>query len=196
MKALLILLGIVTITTFLLMRRNAMDFYSNGKSFTIFDLECPESKADVTALIDGLDIKAKTAVLDNLDTDYLFMVGIFPLIMLLNLIALRNLNYINAMRNDIMLDPAYRGWRILLIIFIASQLIAWGLDLTENVVIEKWITTGIVNTDTAMFTLRTIIKFILSVGGFLVGLSSWLLTNRIIRKTLHEKDSYMGLSPL
>lgn len=196
MKALLILLGIVTITTFLLMRRIAMDFYSNGEKFSIFDLECPLSQAHVANLIEGMDIKAKTAVLDNLDTDYLFMVGIFPLIMLLNLIALRNLNYINAMRKDIMLDPGYRGWRILLIIFIAGQLIAWGLDLTENVEIEKWITTGVVNTDTAMFTLRTIIKFILAFGGFLAGLISWLLTNRIIRNTLKEKDSYVGLSPL
>lgn len=132
------------------------DLIHNGKIFSILGLEISYPKEKVAEILSGIDDKTRTVLRYHLSFDFAFMAGIFPLIASLNMMARQK--------------QTGRFIRILLLFMALAQLLAWSLDIVENIYLLKWLHGQSMGGDFDLFHFVVYTKWILAVTGFLVGL--------------------------
>jgi hypothetical protein len=136
------------------------EFISNGKPFSIMDLELYLGKEDLIKLLNSLDAKASTAVSYHLHFDFAFMAGVFPGIAILCTLVREKVT--NKIVN------------ILLLVFAVLQFIAWGFDIYENLHLIKWLRNPSSVDGIEFYHLLVRLKFIISIGGALMALVAFL----------------------
>jgi hypothetical protein len=127
------------------------DFIFNGKVFTIIGLEITYSKAEVMAILSGIDEKVKTILGYHLAFDFVFMLGVYPGIACLCMMA-------RAKTGKVWLKK-------LLLLLAILQLVAWACDIAENIYLLSWIKEPVINSFFAFFHLLVYVKWILALTG-------------------------------
>ena len=136
------------------------DFISNGKLFTIIDLELKLGKLELISLLSGLDDKTRTVVGYHLHFDFLFMAGVFP--------GLASLCMMARERTGNKLIQS------LLLLFAFLQFFAWGFDIYENIHLIKWLNNPATVDGIDFYHLLVRLKFIFAFGALLVLLVAFL----------------------
>lgn len=94
------------------------DCWVNGKQFTILGLELFYSKDKISEILGRLDEQTRMVLRYHLCFDFAFMAGIFPAIAAVCMMAYNKVTS--------------SGLKKCLFVLACLQLIAWGLDITEN----------------------------------------------------------------
>jgi len=144
------------------------EFISNGKPFSIMDLELYLGKEELIKLLTSLDDKAATVVSYHLHFDFAFMAGVFPGIAIICTLVREKVN------NKLV--------SILLLVFAILQFIAWGFDIYENLHLIKWLKKPPSVDGIELYHLLVRLKFIFSFGGVLMALIAFLF----FRKKIHK----------
>ncbi len=166
-KIFLACLGLVIGTTFC-MKWMEGDLMQNGDKFTIIGLEISYSKERLTAILAGLNDHVKTILRYILSFDFLFMVGLYPGIASLCLIA-----------KDRSPGPMLKK---VLSVFAALQVIAWGCDILENYCLLKWINKPVIGNEFILYHFIVFIKWAIALGGAVLGIVLTVKNIRIVDK--------------
>lgn len=134
------------------------DFISNGKLFSIMDLELHLDKDGLVKLFAGMDDKARTILDYHLHFDFFFMAGVFP-----GTAAICMLTREKIEKKII---------RALLFAIACVQLAAWSFDIYENLHLLKWMNdpASIDNLDFYHTLVRS--KFIIALSGIPASLAA------------------------
>ena len=136
------------------------DFISNGKLFTIIDLELNLDRQALVNLLSGLDDKTKTVVSYHLHFDFAFMAGVFPGMACICMIVRNNC------RNSFFCSMLW--------LFALLQFVAWSFDIYENTHLLKWLNDP-QSTDTLSFFHTLVrLKFIFAFGALIISLIAFL----------------------
>lgn len=128
------------------------------KHFNIFMIEFPKSSECLKRiLLDIQNAQASDYLHKNLLIDFAFMPAIYGLISL----WLWMLSWNRSLR-----------WKRLLKLFIMLQVAAWGLDITENIILLNCLATpnSTLTTSVAILKLSVPVKFACATGGVILGL--------------------------
>lgn len=110
-------LGLAIGTSFC-MKWMESDLWVNGKQFSILGLELFYSKDKVSEILNGLDEQTRMILRYHLCFDFAFMSGIFPAIASLCMMVYNKATSFAVKKCLLVL-----AW---------LQLVAWGMDITEN----------------------------------------------------------------
>lgn len=143
------------------------DFVQNGSLFTIIGLEISYPKEKVIHILSGLDPAVKNILKYHLSFDFAFMVGVYPGIAALCMMA-RNKSVNNALRK-------------LLLILALLQLVAWGCDICENWYLLKWINNPTIGTDFITYHFIVTLKWILALMAALVAIPLAIRSRKIAK---------------
>jgi hypothetical protein len=127
------------------------DFVYNGKTFTIIGLEITYSKTEVMAILSSIDEKVKIILGYHLAFDFVFMLGVYPGISCLCMMA-RNKTKMVWLKK-------------LLLLLAVLQMVAWACDIVENMYLLSWIKEPVINSSFAFFHLLVYVKWILALTG-------------------------------
>jgi len=136
------------------------EFISNGKLFTIIDLELNLDRRALINLLSSLDDKTKTIVGYHLHFDFLFMAGVFP-----------GLACLCMMAREITGNKLVQS---LLLLFGFLQFFAWGFDIYENLNLIKWLNAPATVDGIDLFHLLVRLKFLFAFVALLVSLVTFL----------------------
>lgn len=132
------------------------DLLVQGEKFTIMGLELFYPKEKVMAILAGLDQPVRTILRYHLSFDFVFMAGIFPGIAALCMMA------------SAKFKPG--ALKKLLCLLAILQLLAWGLDITENSYLLKWINNPQIGNEFGFFHFVVATKWIIALTGALVSI--------------------------
>lgn len=135
-------------------------FISNGKLFTIFDLELFLDKADLEKIFRGMELNAKMIVDNHLHFDFFFMAGVFPGIASICMLVRERVKK-SIIRN-------------VLFALASLQLAAWSFDIYENLHLIKWLKNPETIDGIGFFHLLVKLKFIIAITGILVSAIAFL----------------------
>jgi hypothetical protein len=158
-KLLWFCLGLLLASLFC-MKWTEADFISNGKLFTIIDLELNLNRPALINLLSGLDDKTKTIVSYHLHFDFVFMAGVFP-----------GLVSICMMVKQVCSNPFFRS---LLSLFALLQFVAWGFDIYENLHLISWLNNPGSVDSLLLFHLLVKLKFIFAFGAGVIALIAFI----------------------
>jgi hypothetical protein len=127
------------------------DLWVNGEKFTIMGLELFYSGDKLTGVMAGLNDHVRVILRYHLSFDFAFMAGIYPAIAALCMLAKEKLVSI--------------GWKITLTGLAALQTVAWGLDMTENYLLFKWIEQPLIEKPIGAYHAVVIIKWLIALMG-------------------------------
>lgn len=166
-KVFLACLGLFVATAFC-MKWMEGDLIQNGEKFSVIGLEITYSKEKVTAILSGLTDHVKTILRYHLSFDFVFMLGVYPGIATLCLMAKEH----------------YTGTSLkkVLSVFAALQLIAWGCDILENYCLLKWINRPVIGNEFILYHFLVAVKWIIALGGALLGIILTVKRIRIVQK--------------
>lgn len=145
------------------------DLVQNGQKFSVIGLEITYSKEKVAAILSGLNDHVKTILRYHLSFDFVFMLGVYPGIATLCLMA----------RNR----SASASLRKILSVFAAAQLIAWGCDILENYCLLKWINKPSIGNEFILYHFIVAVKWIIALVGALLGIVLTVRRTRIVNKS-------------
>ena len=144
------------------------DFIYNGEKFSIIGLEITYSKAKVTSILEGLDARVKTILRYHLVFDFIFMIGVYPGIASLCLLAR---------------SRSTNVWmRKVLWVVAALQIVAWGCDILENYCLLKWINKPTIGNEFLLYHFIVIVKWIIALCGAILGIGLTAKRIRIIQE--------------
>ncbi len=129
------------------------EFISNGKLFTILDLELYLDKEGLLKTVAGLNEKARTIVGYHLYFDFFFMAGVFPGIASICMLVRERVNM--------------KLLRSVLFALAGLQLAAWSFDIYENLHLLKWLRKPETIDGIGFFHLLVKLKFIIAITGIL-----------------------------
>lgn len=129
------------------------DFVQNGSLFTIIGLEISYSEEQVSAILSGLDGPVKTILRYHLYFDFVFMLGVYPGIAALCMMARQKVRS--------------RGLQELLRWLALLQLIAMACDVYENCFLLKWISAPEKITGFGFYHGLVLVKWILALSAAL-----------------------------
>jgi hypothetical protein len=132
------------------------DLVQNGSLFTIIGLEISYPAEKVTAILSGLDVSVKTILRYHLSFDFVFMVGLYPGIACLCMMA----------RNK----WAGKNIRYLLVAMALLQPVAWICDIAENCFILKWIADPGTVSQFGLYHTVVYTKWLIALAGVLLAL--------------------------
>ncbi|MBL7747755.1 MAG: hypothetical protein JNM19_10035 [Chitinophagaceae bacterium] len=132
------------------------DFIYNEKLFTIIGLEVTYPKEKVAAILGGLDGTVRRSLEYHLYFDFAFMVGVYPGILALCMMA----------RNK----SANRKMRLFLSVLAIGQFIAFGCDIAENWFLLQWLELPMIGSEFGVFHIIVYIKWILALSGALIAI--------------------------
>ena len=132
------------------------DLFLSGQKFTILGLEFFYPKEKVAIILKGIDDHVKTILRYHLNFDFAFMGGVYPGIVALCMMAKEK-----AQDNRI---------KKMLVIVSASQLIAWGSDITENLYLLKWAKNSTIGNDFGQYHFIVAAKWVIAITGVLVAI--------------------------
>lgn len=130
------------------------DFLVNGEKFTIMGLELFYSKGKVMAVLASLDDHVKTILNYHLHFDFAFMVGVFPGIAALCMMARGKLR--SSLFNK------------MLSLLAVLQLAAWAGDIYENLSLIKWLKEPVIGNEFGLYHFIVAVKWIIALTGALV----------------------------
>jgi hypothetical protein len=130
------------------------DFLVNGEKFTIMGLELFYSKEKVMAVLGSLDDHVKTILNYHLHFDFAFMVGVFPGIAALCMMARGKL------RSSV--------FKKILFLLSILQLAAWAGDIYENLSLIKWLKEPVIGNEFSLYHFIVAAKWIIALTGALV----------------------------
>ncbi len=136
------------------------EFISNGKLFTILDLELYLDKEGLSKTLAGLNEKARTIVGYHLHFDFFFMAGVFPGIASICMLVRERVNK-SLIRN-------------VLFALASLQLAAWSFDIYENLHLIKWLKHPETIDGIGFFHLLVKLKFIIAIIGILVSATAFI----------------------
>ncbi len=152
----LLSLGIFAGTAFC-MKWMEKDFIQNGSLFTIIGLEIFYPEEQVAAILSGLDGPVKTILRYHLSFDFAFMLGVYPGIAALCMMA----------REKVSSRILLQGLRWLAML----QLLAFGCDVYENCCLLKWINAPDTITGFGFYQLLVMVKWVLALSAALLAIS-------------------------
>ena len=152
-------LGLALASTFC-MKWIEDDFISNGKLFSIMDLELKLNKEGLIKIFGGMDNKARTVVDYHLHFDFFFMAGVFPCIAAICMLIRERIEK--------------KIVRSILFIIAFLQLVAWSFDIYENLHLIKWMEDPSSIDKIEFYHILVRLKFILSLGGLAISALSFL----------------------
>jgi hypothetical protein len=132
------------------------DLWVNGEKFTIMQLELFYREGKLTQVLTDLSDHVRVILRYHLSFDFAFMAGIYPAIAALCMLAREKLGS--------------AGWKIILTVFAALQTAAWGLDMTENYILFKWIEQPAIDKPMAVYHAVVIAKWLIALIGVLLSL--------------------------
>jgi hypothetical protein len=132
------------------------DFVSQGHKFTIIGLELFYSKQQVFDFLSGVDPTVKKLLNFHLAFDFAFMAGIYPAIGALCMMCRRKVR-------------SFR-WKSLFIILAVLQLLAWALDIAENLFLLKWVNDPSLINNFSMYHVVVALKWIFALAGIICSL--------------------------
>lgn len=146
------------------------DFVYKGEAFTIVGLELSYSKDKVSAILAEIGPTVKKSLQYHLAFDFAFMVGVYLGIVALCMIAMAKI------RNE-----SLKKWLVLLAVL---QIIAWGLDIRENIYLFDWIDNpSIGEKEFLSYHLIVIGKWCFALTGAIVAVPLAILKGRTKNKT-------------
>ncbi len=163
-KIFLFCLGIFIGTAFCMKWMEA-DFIYHGEKFTIIGLEISYSRERVAAILSGIDAPVKQILRYHLSFDFLFMLGVYPGIAALCLMARNKTS--NAQLQKI------------LCVLASLQLMAWACDILENYCLLKWISKPVIGNEFMLYHFIVIIKWLIALGAAILAIIR-LSGNRMI----------------
>lgn len=140
------------------------DFVSQGQPFTIIGLEISYPREQIISTLAGLDDKVKTILRYHLSFDFAFMAGVYPGIAALCLLV--------AMR---LKKDWLKKW---LATLAALQLVAWGCDIYENVLLFKWIRDPAIGNEFSFYHVIVAAKWIIALMGVLMAVLTLLFKKK------------------
>jgi hypothetical protein len=135
------------------------DLLFQGEKFSVIGLELGYAKEKISAVLSGLDPAVERILRYHLSFDFIFMVGVFPGIAALCMMA-------RAKTQTNMLRRILLGLALL-------QLVAWGLDIIENCYLFKWLDHPVAGTDYSIFRMVVILKWGIAIIGIIGGALSF-----------------------
>jgi hypothetical protein len=188
MKTLFALLLFITLTATALMAWVSKDFkLMDGTHFSIMNIQLAQSGSSLQHMMSSFAPGTKSALLTQLNIDYIFMVGCYPAIAILCLIAIRRVTQISLLQKDLDRNQSGAFWKNLLMALALMQLIAWGLDVWENAQIEHWLNSINIDSNIGFFKTRVYIKFGLAIAGFFTAALLLLFTNGLLKNFRDRK---------
>lgn len=130
------------------------DFLVNGKKFTIMGLELFYSKEKVMAVLESLDDHVKAILSYHLHFDFAFMVGVFPGIAALCMMAR------SKMKVSI--------FKKILLMLAILQLVAWAGDIYENLSLIKWLKEPVIGNEFGLYHFIVAAKWVIALTGALI----------------------------
>ncbi len=141
------------------------DFWQNGQKFTIIGLEITNTKEQVIAILSGLDGHVRTILRYHLSFDFAFMVGVYPGIAALCMMAREK--------------SVKKLLRKILLVAALLQIIAWGCDIAENYYLFKWIKNPVIGSEFLRYHFIVAIKWIIALSGALLSIPFAIKKNRL-----------------
>lgn len=124
------------------------DLIYNGEKISIFGLELFYSKERIREIFLGIDDKVRTILSYHLSFDFIFMVGCFPGIACMCMMASRKVS-------------SNRLKRILFILAFL-QLVAWAFDITENYYLLKWLKNPVIGDEFGFYHVVVYSKWVIA----------------------------------
>jgi len=144
------------------------DLLQNGQKFTVIGLEISYTKEKVAAIMAGLDEHVRTILRYHLSFDFVFMVGVYPGIASLCMMARDKLGG--------------KFLRKVLFAFAALQIVAWGCDIFENSCLLKWIKNPVIGNDFSTYHYIVYLKWFIAVAGALLAIPLALRKRTSLKK--------------
>lgn len=131
------------------------DLVQGGSPFTIIGLELTYPKEEVMRIFLGLDERVRTIAEYHLYFDFVFMIGVYPGIAALCMIARSKVTGVYLRR--------------LLVVLALLQAVAWGCDIAENFFLLQWIQAPVIGDEFGTYHLVVYVKWVIALVGALVG---------------------------
>lgn len=154
-KVFLFCLGLFIGTSFC-MKWIEQYFLHNGSLFTIIGLEISYSKEQVATILSGIDPEVKTLLRSHLYFDFVFMMGVYPGIAALCMMAISKTHG--------------QSLKKILLLAACMQPVAFACDLVENLFLLKWIAHPDAVSQFQLYHLLVIIKWVLALAGALLAI--------------------------
>ena len=132
------------------------DFIQNGQLFTIIGLEISYSKEKVLAILSGLDDPIRVILRYHLYFDFAFMLGVYPGIAALCMMA-REKSGSNFARK-------------ILLSLALLQVVAFGCDITENSYLLKWIKNPVIGNEFGLYHFIVTAKWMIALLAALIAI--------------------------
>ena len=132
------------------------DFIQNGQLFTIIGLEISYSKEKVLAILSGLDDPIRVILRYQLCFDFAFMLGVYPGIAALCMMA-REKSGSNIARK-------------ILLSLALLQVVAFGCDITENSYLLKWIKNPVIGNEFGLYHFIVAAKWMIALLAALIAI--------------------------
>ncbi len=129
------------------------DFVSNGRLFTIIGLEISYPKEKVVSVLAGLDDKVRTILRYHLWFDFAFMAGVYP-----GIAALCMMTVGKVTKN---------GIKKILVVLAFMQLVAWGCDIYENILLLRWVSYPVIGNEFGFYHFIVALKWVFALAGVL-----------------------------
>lgn len=130
------------------------DLLVDGEKFSILGLELFYSKEKVAAILANMDDQVRGILKYHLVFDFAFMAGIFPGITSFCMIAREKTSNLPLRR--------------MLFVLAILQLLAWGADVTENILLLKWVNNSSPGNGFYTFHLIVIGKWVIALTAVLI----------------------------
>jgi hypothetical protein len=148
------------------------DLLFNDQIISIFGLELFYPAEKIVAIFSGIDEKVKTILGYHLSFDFIFMLGVYPGISSLCMMAAEKLKNSNIKR--------------LLTVFAFLQLFAWSFDIIENYYLLKWLKNPVIGKEFGFYHVVVYSKWIIALTGAFISLIA-LSTNLFRKRKLQIK---------
>lgn len=132
------------------------DFIQNGQLFTIIGLEISYSKEKVLAILSGLDEPIRVILRYHLYFDFAFMLGVYPGIAALCMMA-REKSGSNIARK-------------ILLSLALLQVVAFGCDIAENSYLLKWIKNPVIGNEFGLYHFIVAAKWMIALPAALIAI--------------------------
>lgn len=132
------------------------DFIQNGQLFTIIGLEISYSKEKVLAILSGLDEPIRVILRYHLYFDFAFMLGVYPGIAALCMMA-REKSGSNIARK-------------ILLSLALLQVVAFGCDIAENSYLLKWIKNPVIGNEFGLYHFIVAAKWMIALLAALIAI--------------------------
>ncbi len=144
------------IASLMVMKWIETEMIFQGEKVSIFGLELFYTKQRIETIFGGIDASVRQSIGYHLYFDFIFMAGCFPGIASLCMIAAEKVEG--------------KKIRSILFLFAALQIVAWVLDIIENIHLIKWLKYSVIRDDLFLFHAIVYSKWLIAVTGVLVGL--------------------------